>query len=116
MKKDEILQFVKDHTPEFEKELRRRKKCQISFPRTTFARTAACNIQRKRDFDQDQAIQKEFLAFTDYLIEVGKFLLANITYFSGHGQWKKIDTCQNFGPLSKAYERTGPQKSASHGL
>lgn len=77
MKKDEILTFIKSHTLEFEKELRDREKRVNWFPRPGFQRTAACNVQKKRDFDQDQVIQQQWQNLTDYIVEV-KFVIHDI--------------------------------------
>ena len=70
MKKQEIIEFIRRSTPEFEEELRLRNRAKVSFPRPAYARTAACNIQRRMDFEQDQAIQKEWLALVEYIIQV----------------------------------------------
>ena len=81
MRKDEIENFIKRHTREFEKELAERKKNRISHPRTTFARTAACNVQRRRDFDQDKVIQQCWINMVDYIIEVNAwFRLTKLVY------------------------------------
>ena len=70
MKKEEVDLFVKSHTLTFERELCALSQKTISFPRTTFARTAACNVQRKRDFDQDAVIQQKCKNLVDYIVQV----------------------------------------------
>ena len=70
MRKTEIEAFIKKHTFDFEKMIRQREKSRISFPRTNFKRTAACNIQRRRDFDQDAVIQLQWTNIVDYIVEV----------------------------------------------
>ena len=72
MKKTEIDNFIKKHTFEFEKMIRDRETRKVSFPRPGFAKTAACNIQRCRDFDQDQVIVKQWTNLVDYIVEVSK--------------------------------------------
>ena len=75
MKKVEIDAFIKKHTFEFEKMIRNRETQKVSFPRPGFERTAACNIQRHRDFDQDQEIVKQWTNLVDYIVEVNKSLI-----------------------------------------
>ena len=70
MKKDEILNFIKINTMDFEKELRDREKRINWFPKSNFARTAACNVQKRRDFDQDAVIQIQWQNLTDYIVQV----------------------------------------------
>ena len=108
MKKDEILNFIKSHTLEFEKELREREKRVNWFPRPGFERTAACNVQKKRDFDQDLVIQDKWQNLTDYIVQVTAVIIDNTKEYSltlllclGHRLWYKIDTCQTFEPVSK---------------
>ena len=70
MKRDEILNFIKSHTLDFEKELRQREKRVNWFPRPGFERTAACNVQKQRNFDQDKIIQQQWQNLTDYIVKV----------------------------------------------
>ena len=70
MRKDEIMLFVKNHTMEFEREIWAREKRKVSFPRPGFERTAACNIQRRMDFDQDAVIQQQWQNLVDYIVQV----------------------------------------------
>ena len=70
MKKDEILNFIKSHTRTFEKELRDREKHINWFPRSGFEKTAACNVQKRRDFDQDKVIQQQWQNLVDYIVKV----------------------------------------------
>ena len=70
MKQEELIRFVKSHTLDFERELYDLSKQTVSFPRTSFARTAACNVQRKRDFDQDAVIQQQWQNLVDYIVQV----------------------------------------------
>ena len=83
MRKDEILQFIKEHTLKFEKELRAREKRKVSFPRPGFERTAACNIQRRMDFDQDAVIQQQWQNMVDYIVQV-KPIVNGDTYVPTH--------------------------------
>ena len=72
MRKTEIDAFIKKHTFEFESMVRKRDKQKVSEKqsRPSFNRTAACNIQRRRDFDQDAVIQQQWLNLVDYIVEV----------------------------------------------
>ena len=70
MRKAEIDAFIKKHTFEFESMIRAREKQKVSFPRSGFHRTAACNIQRRRDFDQDAIIQQQWINLVDYIVDV----------------------------------------------
>ena len=70
MRKAEIDAFIKKHTFEFERMIRLRERKKVSFPRLGFKRTAACNIQRRMDFDQNQVIQQQWLNLVDYIVEV----------------------------------------------
>ena len=74
MRKAEIDAFIKKHTFDFESMVRKRENEKVSFPRPGYKRTAACNIQRRCDFDQDAVIQQQWLNLVDYIIEVGNNL------------------------------------------
>ena len=66
------MDFIKAHTMDFEKELWLREKRTNWFPRPGFERTAACNVQKKRDFDQDAVIQQQWQNLVDYIVQVSK--------------------------------------------
>ena len=70
MKKDEIWSFIKSHTRAFENELRDREKRINWFPRLGFEKTAACNVQKRRDFDQDKVIQQQWQNLVNYIVKV----------------------------------------------
>ena len=70
MRKAEIEAFIKKHTFEYESMVRKREKQQVSFPRPGYLRTAACNIQRRMDFDQDKVIMQQWLNLVTYIVEV----------------------------------------------
>ena len=70
MKPAEIWQFVKNHTPDFEQELRRKAKLTIKNPCSAYRKTAAINIQDRPGFDQDKIIQKQAENLGNYIIQV----------------------------------------------
>ena len=70
MKPADCEQFVRSHTVQFEMELQKKLKKTVSFPTATFAKTAAINLQRRRNFDQDAVIQKQAENLANYIIEV----------------------------------------------
>ena len=72
MRKAEIDAFIKKHTFEFENMVRKRDKQKVSEKqsRPNFKRTAACNVQRRRDFDQDAVIQQQWINIVDYIVDV----------------------------------------------
>ena len=70
MKPDECEQFVRSHTVEFEMELQKKLKKTISFPSKSFEKTAAINLQRRRNFDQDAVIQQQAKNLVDYIVQV----------------------------------------------
>ena len=82
MRKTEIENFIKAHTRQFEKELRQRAKKTVRQPSTTFAKTAAINIQKKRGFDQNEVIQSEAKKLTDYIVEVNCYNVKILTFKS----------------------------------
>ena len=69
------MEFIKAHTMDFEKELWQREKRTNWFPRPGFERTAACNVQKSRNFDQDAVIQQQWQNLVDYIVQVSNLLL-----------------------------------------
>ena len=72
------MNFIKEHTLTFDRELLDRQKRKVGFPRPAFALTAACNLQRKMDFDQDVVIQTQWQNLVNYIVEVNVTLI-NVT-------------------------------------
>jgi len=79
MKPAEIWQFVKNHTQEFEQELRNKTKKTIKSPSPAYRKTAAINLQERPGFDQDKVIQKHAENLGNYIIQVYLFTF-NVNY------------------------------------
>lgn len=86
MKKPEIEHFIRRCTPDFERELRQKRKNVKSFPYENYAKTAAINLQRRCDFDQHNVIQQKWQALADYIVKVILINHFQINFsFSVHG-------------------------------
>ena len=70
MKPAECEQFVRSHTVQFETELQKKLKKSVSFPSASFEKTAAINLQRRRNFDQDAVIQQQAVNLGNYIVQV----------------------------------------------
>ena len=76
MKIAEIEAFIQEHTPEFERELWRKRRKLINFPCNAYADTAAINLQvLKLDFNQHLVIQDKWTDLADYIVQVITFRL-----------------------------------------
>ena len=122
MRKAEIEAFIKQHTFEYESLIRKREKQKVSFPREGYLRTAACNIQRKLDFDQDQVVMQQWLNLVTYIVEVTLNNLRLRRVYScsnfalGYWQWRKIDSCQDLALYAVAHSRVRHWRNFVHGV
>lgn len=70
MKPSEIWQFVKIHTPEFERDMRLKSQKTVKTPSRAYRKTAAINIQEAPGFDQNKVIQQQAENLGNYIIQV----------------------------------------------
>ena len=70
MKPAEIWKFVKNHTQEFEQDLRSKAKKTIKQPSSAYRKTAAINMQDRPGFDQDKVVQQHAEHLGNYIIKV----------------------------------------------
>ena len=68
MRNDEIENFIKSHTQDFEMELRQKTRQVTNQPNPGYAITAAINLQQRCDFNQHVVIQQKWKAFADYIV------------------------------------------------
>ena len=73
MKHSEIWRFVKNHTLEFEHEIRKKAKKTIDNPNRAYRKTAAINLQKLPGFDQHKVIQHCTEQLGNYIIQVISF-------------------------------------------